>query len=491
MGAFGKRQNFGVIGSGIAQMRPASPSAYTAEAIENAAARALALAQSSEGTADQARRLFGHSEPMLLPPGEPVDPQLYRIKELVLPRVLERVDAEAAASLSRDELSEEFRPIILEVLAELKLTLNRREQVGLEKLLIDELLGLGPIEELLADDTVADIMVNRPDQIYIERGGKLEVSAVRFRDEEHVLQIAQRICNRMGRRIDQTTPLTDARLEDGSRVNIIIPPLSLRGTTISIRKFSAKPFTLDMMRQFGSCSQNMAEVLKIAGASRLNIVVSGGTGSGKTTLLNALSKLIDPGERIITIEDAAELQLQQPHVVSLETRAKNIEGDGAIGMRELMINALRMRPDRIIMGEVRGGEAFDMLQAMNTGHDGSMCTLHANSPREAITRLENMVTMSGVNFPPRTIRQQIVEAIDLVVQVKRMRDGKRRITSITEVVGMEGEVVVLQDLFTFEYQDESTEGQIIGEFKSAGLRPHTIKKVREFGFERRYAEMSL
>jgi len=422
------------------------------------------------------------------PAGDSFDGGIHKVKEKVLPRLLERIDAEAAAQLGRDDLMTEFRPIIFEVLSELRITLNRREHYTLEKILVDELLGLGPLESLIEDPGISDIMVNGPRQIYVERKGKLELSDVMFRDEQHLLQIAQRICNRIGRRIDQTSPLADARLEDGSRVNIIVPPLSLKGTSISIRKFSAKPITLDMMADGGSISPEMATVLKIASASRLNIVVSGGTGSGKTTLLNALSKMIDIGERVITIEDAAELRLQQPHVVTLETRPANLEGMGAITIRDLVINALRMRPDRIILGEIRGGECLDMLQAMNTGHDGSMCTLHANQPREAITRMENMVAMSGVNHPLRSVRQQISEAVDMIVQVRRLRDGSRRITSISEVTGMEGEIIVMQELFSFNYLDETADGRIIGEFKSSNLRPHCLEKVRQYGFEREFLE---
>jgi pilus assembly protein CpaF len=303
-----------------------------------------------------------------------------------------------------------------------------------------------------------------------------------------LFQIAQRICNRVGRRVDQTSPIADARLEDGSRVNVIIPPLSLKGTGISIRKFSNKPITVDMMAKNGNCSEAMATFLKIAGACRMNIVISGGTGSGKTTLLNAISKLIDPGERIITIEDAAELRLQQPHVLTLETRPANLEGDGAITIRDLVINALRMRPDRIILGEIRGQECFDLLQAMNTGHDGSMCTLHANSPREALSRMENMVLMSNIKIPKSAITRQIADSIDLIVQIKRMRDGMRRISSITEVVGMEGEVITTQELFTFEYEDEGDDGKIRGRFKSCGLRPYTMEKARQFGYDKQLLE---
>jgi len=422
---------------------------------------------------------------------EGFEASVHRIKEQVLPRLLERVDPEAAATLSKDELAEEFRPIISEVLTELKINLNRREQFALEKVLVDELLGLGPLEELLADPAISDIMVNGPDQCFIERKGKLELAQIQFRDEEHLFQIAQRIVNKVGRRVDQTTPLADARLQDGSRVNVIIPPLSLRGTAISIRKFSEKPITLDMMTGFGSMSEKMATLLKIAGASRMNVVISGGTGSGKTTMLNALSKMIDPGERVITIEDAAELRLQQPHWLPLETRPANLEGQGAITIRDLVINALRMRPDRIILGEIRGSECFDLLAAMNTGHDGSMATLHSNSPRECLARMENMVMMSDIKIPKEAISRQIADSVDLIVQVKRLRDGSRRTTNITEVIGMEGDVIVTQELFKFEYVDEAADGKILGEYRSMGLRPYTLEKAKQFGFDQPYLEACL
>ena len=418
---------------------------------------------------------------------EGFEASVHKIKEQVLPRLLERVDPEAAATLTKDELSEEFRPIILEVLAELKVTLNRREQFALEKVLIDELLGFGPLEELLNDPDVSDIMVNGPEQTYIEKKGKLQLAPIRFRDESHLFQIAQRIVNQVGRRVDQTTPLADARLKDGSRVNVIVPPLSLRGTAISIRKFSEKPITLDMLRDFGSMSDKMCTALKIAGACRMNIVISGGTGSGKTTMLNALSKMIDPGERVMTIEDAAELRLQ-PHWLPLETRPPNLEGQGAITIGDLVKNALRMRPDRIILGEIRGAECFDLLAAMNTGHDGSMCTLHANSPRECLGRMENMILMGDIKIPKEAISRQIAESVDIIVQVKRLRDGSRRTTNITEVIGMEGDVIVTQELFKFEYLDETEEGKIIGEFRPSGLRPYTLEKARQFGFDQAYLE---
>ena len=422
---------------------------------------------------------------------EGFDASVHKIKEQVLPRLLERVDPEAAATLSKDELAEEFRPIISEVLAELKINLNRREQFALEKVLVDELLGYGPLEELLSDAEISDIMVNGPEQTFVEKKGKLQLANIQFRDEQHLFQIAQRIVNKVGRRVDQTTPLADARLPDGSRVNVIVPPLSLRGTAISIRKFSAKPITLDMMAGFGSMSPKMATALKIAGASRFNIVISGGTGSGKTTMLNALSKMIDPGERVITIEDAAELRLQQPHWLPLETRPPNLEGQGEITIRDLVKNALRMRPDRIILGEIRGSECFDLLAAMNTGHDGSMATLHSNSPRECLARMENMVMMSDIKVPKEAISRQIADSVDLIVQVKRLRDGSRRVTNITEVIGMEGPVIVTQELFKFEYLDESAEGKIVGEYRSMGLRPYTLEKAKQFGFDQPFLEACL
>ncbi len=350
------------------------------------------------------------------------------------------------------------------------------------------MLGLGPLEPLLADEAVNDIMVNGADQVYVERAGKLELSDARFRDDQHVMQIAARIVSAVGRRVDESTPLVDARLADGSRVNIIIPPLALDGPSISIRKFSKKKITLDVMTRQSNISPAMATVLRIAARCRLNILISGGTGSGKTTLLNAMSQMIDPTERIVTIEDAAELQLQQPHVVRLETRPANLEGRGEITMRHLVKNALRMRPDRIILGEIRGAEAVDMLQAMNTGHDGSLSTIHANRPREAIVRLENMVGLAGIQLSPQAVRTQIASAVDLIVQVSRMRDGVRRITHVSEVVGMEGEVVTMQDLFLYEFQGEAPGGKLIGEFKSQGLRPHFATRAAYYGLDKALLE---
>jgi pilus assembly protein CpaF len=406
----------------------------------------------------------------------------------IQPLVVDRIDIGAAARLDRDELGRQIGELVGEILREERIRLNQREQKDLVELLLDDMLGLGPLEPLLAEETVTDIMVNGPFQVYVERKGKLELTDVKFRDNQHVLNICSRIVSQVGRRVDESQPLCDARLLDGSRVNIIIPPLAIDGPSISIRKFAKKGITLDVMAKQRNISENMAKVLKIAARSRLNILISGGTGSGKTTLLNAMSQLIDVGERIVTIEDAAELQLQQPHVVRLETRPPNLEGVGEITMRDLVKNALRMRPDRIILGEVRGAEALDMLQAMNTGHDGSLGTIHANRPREALTRLENMIGMASVNLPAKAVRTQISSAIDMIVQVSRMRDGMRRITHIMEVVGMEGDVITTQDLYAFEFEGEDTQGNIKGNFKSSGLRPHFLPKAAYFGLDRALME---
>ena len=411
-----------------------------------------------------------------------------RTKLKIEPAVMDRLDVSAASQLPREELSHQLREIVAEILGEQDLRLNQMEQLSLVELLLDDMLGLGPLEPLLADESVTDIMINDANKVYIERKGKLEQTEVRFRDNEHVLNIARRIVSIIGRRVDETVPLVDARLKDGSRVNIIIPPLAIDGPAISIRKFSKKGITLDVMVRQNNISETMGTVLKIAARSRLNILISGGTGSGKTTLLNAMSQMIDERERIVTIEDAAELQLLQPHVVRLETRPANLEGTGEITMRDLVKNALRMRPDRIILGEVRGSEAVDMLQAMNTGHDGSLGTVHANRPREALTRLENMIGMAGINLPAKAVRTQIAAAIDMIVQVARMRDGMRRVTHITEIIGMEGDIITTQDLFSYEFEGEGLDGMLKGQFKSSGLRPHFAPKAAYFGLDRRLLE---
>jgi pilus assembly protein CpaF len=410
------------------------------------------------------------------------------VKERLYPVLMEHVDASAMVELSRGELAEQVADIIGDLLVQERCNLNHAEQRDLVTLMLNDMLGLGPIEPLLADDSITDIMINGAKSIFAERKGKLELTEIKFRDEAHLLNIAQRIVTAVGRRVDETSPICDARLADGSRVNVIISPLAIDGTSISIRKFSKQKITLEKMAEQGNISQKMCRLLQIASRCRLNIIISGGTGSGKTTLLNAISKNIDAGERVVTIEDAAELQLQQPHVVRLETRPSNIEGNGEITMRDLVKNALRMRPDRIILGEVRGPEAVDLLAAMNTGHDGSLGTLHANRPREALTRLENMVNMAGLNLPAKAIRTQISDAVHMIVQISRMRDGVRRVTHITEVVGMEGDVVVSQDLFTYQYQGEDESGRLRGEHISTGLRPKFFDRAEQYGLGRALSE---
>jgi pilus assembly protein CpaF len=410
-------------------------------------------------------------------------------KAQIQPLVLEHMDVAAAAEMPRAVFEAQLTGWVKDLLTETKIQLNFVEQRELVESLIADMLGLGPLEPLIDDETVTDIMVNGARQVYVERRGKLELTGVRFRDDDHVMNVATKIVTRVGRRIDESTPLVDARLMDGSRVNIIVPPLAIDGPSISIRKFSKKTITLDTMAQQANISPDMATLLKIAARCRLNILISGGTGSGKTTLLNALSRLIDPTERTVTIEDAAELQLQQPHVVRLETRPPNLEGSGEITMRDLLRNALRMRPDRIILGEIRGAEALDVLQAMNTGHDGSMSTIHANAPREALTRLENMVGMTGINLPSKAVRTQIAAAVHLIAQVNRMRDGIRRVTHVIEVVGMEGEVITTQELFTFQFQGETTDGKLRGIYKSSGIRPYFLPRAEYYGLDRALLEI--
>jgi len=408
-------------------------------------------------------------------------------KSILQPLVLDHIDTSAAAKMAREDLARDLKAIVNELLIETKIQLNAPERIELIEQLLNDMLGLGPLEPLLAREEISEVMVNGPKQVYCEINGKLTLTDVTFRDNAHVFSIATRIVTAIGRRIDESSPLCDARLLDGSRVNIIVPPLAIDGPSITIRKFSTKKITLDTMLKFGSINEQMARVLRIMGRCRLNILISGGTGSGKTTLLNALSQMIDHGERIVTIEDAAELQLQQPHVVRLETRPANLEGQGEITMRDLLKNALRMRPDRIIVGETRGGEAIDMLQAMNTGHDGSLSTVHANRPREAVMRLENMVGL-GANLSGKAIRQQIASAVDVILQVSRMRDGSRRVTHISEIIGMEGEVIAMQDLFTCDVTGENPDGSLTVEFKNMGLRPNCLPKAAYYGLEKELLE---
>ncbi len=397
---------------------------------------------------------------------------------------LQQLDPAAAAALTPERLGPEIERLVADIATERRIQLNAREQRQLAGELVNDMLGLGPLQPLLDDDGIADIMVNGPDRVFIERQGRVTLSNVKFRDAQHVANICQRIASAIGRRIDESSPMVDARLMDGSRVNIVFPPLALDGPYVSIRKFTRKKIDFARLVALGSMTPQVARCLEIAGRARLNIIISGGTGSGKTTLLNALSRLIDPAERVITIEDAAELQLQQPHVVRLETRPPNLEGKGEINQRDLVKNALRMRPERIIVGEVRGMEAFDMLQAMNTGHDGSMSTIHANNTRDALTRIENMVQMGNMGLPSKAIKTQIVSAVDLILQVERHRDGGRRVTQVTDVCGLEGDVVIMNDLFQFEFTGETPEGRLSGTYKMGRGRPSFWERLVYFGMDR-------
>jgi pilus assembly protein CpaF len=400
---------------------------------------------------------------------------------------LAQLDPTTIAKMTSDRLALEVERVLSEIATAQHYQLNAREQRQLAGELVDDMLGLGPLEPLLEDDAITDIMVNGPNRVFVERGGKLTLSDTRFRDAAHVANISQRIASAIGRRIDESSPMVDARLKDGSRVNIVFPPLALDGPYISIRKFSRHQIDFARLISFGSLTPPVARVLEIAGRCRLNIIISGGTGSGKTTLMNAMSRLIDHGERIVTIEDAAELQFQQPHVVRMETRPPSLEGGGEITQRDLIRNALRMRPDRIIVGEVRGSEAFDMLQAMNTGHDGSMSTVHANTTREAVTRIENMVQMGNMGLPGRSIRAQLVGAVDLIVQVERHRDGKRRVTQVTDICGLEGETVILNDIFIYNVDGETQAGGLVGHYKTSRSRPSFHQRLSYFGLDRAWS----
>ncbi|NLN16834.1 MAG: CpaF family protein [Firmicutes bacterium] len=393
------------------------------------------------------------------------------------PNLLNDVDSEE----KREQLTAQVSKVVEKILDEEAANLIRSERQRILREMVDEVVGFGPINSLLLDPTISEVMVNGPSQVYIERAGRLELTDVTFRDDAHVLHIIEKIVAPIGRRIDESMPMVDARLPDGSRVNAIIPPLALNGPTVTIRKFAADPLTVEDLIAFGTMTPEIARFLEACVKVRLNIVVSGGTGSGKTTLLNVLSSFIPPDERIVTIEDAAELQLRQEHVVSLESRPPNIEGKGAITIRDLVRNSLRMRPDRIVVGEVRGGEALDMLQAMNTGHDGSLTTGHANSPRDMLSRLETMVLMAGMDLPVRAIREQIASAIDLIVQQARLRDGSRKIIQITEVQGMEGDVITLQDIFFFEQHGVDEEGRILGRLRPTGIRPKFSDRFQAAG----------
>lgn len=423
-------------------------------------------------------------------------PEVYSVQSLKLPQglhefrdrafeeIIEAIDISAARKLSRPDLLSEVERFLNQLTAKSMVQVNYREQQQIANEIVNDMIGLGPLETLVHDESITDIMVNSPTSVFVERFGKLVPTDLTFRSDKHVMQIAQRIANQVGRRVDESSPMVDARLKDGSRVNVIIPPLALEGVSISIRKFSKKSISLDKMAEQGNISQQMLDFLKIASRCRLNIIVAGGTGAGKTTLLNALSQLIDPAERIVTIEDSAELKLQQPHVVRLESRPANIEGEGEVAIRDLLKNSLRMRPDRIVVGECRGAEAFDMLQAMNTGHDGSMSTLHANTAADTLSRMENMVLMAGYGLPNEVVKRYISDAVDLIVHISRMRDGIRRVGQITEVrdVQPDGHIDA-RDIFHFEYEGMDENGRIIGDFKASTHEPYFMEKVRYFNLE--------
>ncbi len=416
-------------------------------------------------------------------------PALLEFRDKAFDEIIEAIDLGAARKLAKPELLAEVQRFLTQLSAKSLVQINYREQEQIANEIVNDMIGLGPLEALVHDESITDIMVNAPSSIFVERFGKLVPTDVTFRTDKHVMQVAQRIANQVGRRVDESSPMVDARLKDGSRVNVIIPPLALEGVTISIRKFSKTSISLDKMAAQGNISDQMLQFLKIASRCRLNIIVAGGTGAGKTTLLNALSQLIDPAERIVTIEDSAELKLQQPHVVRLESRPPNIEGEGQVSIQDLLKNSLRMRPDRIVVGECRGGEAFDMLQAMNTGHDGSMSTLHANTAADTLSRMENMVLMAGHKLPNDVVRKYIADAVDLIVHISRMRDGIRRVGQITEVreVMASGQIDA-RDIFHFEYEDMDANGRIIGQFKTAQHEPFFMEKVRYFNLEKEMKE---
>ena len=397
--------------------------------------------------------------------------------------LINRMDLTKLSALSPEQVHAEVSRLAESVLAQEAMPLSVSERERLVNDVQHELFGLGPLEPLLKDPTISDILVNAHDTIYIERRGKIEATTVRFKDDEHLMRVIERIVSSVGRRIDESSPMVDARLQDGSRVNAIIPPLSIDGPVLSIRRFGADPLRMSSLIEKHALTKDIADMLQMVVTARLNVLISGGTGAGKTTLLNALSAFIPENERIVTIEDSAELQLQQPHVVRLETRPPNIEGRGEVTQRDLVRNALRMRPDRIVIGEVRGGEAIDMLQAMNTGHDGSLTTIHANTPRDALARLETMIQMTGMRLSDRAMRQQVASAINLVVQVARLSDGGRRVTSISEITGMEGETITMQEIFMYERTGVEKDGTVIGRFRPTGIRPRFAERLKSCGLQ--------
>ena len=421
-------------------------------------------------------------EPLAMRQSGITESKVYQdLKSRIHRKLLDRVDLSIMESMAPAQLKEELKTLVERLLTEETLAINDTERKCLVRDIQDEVLGLGPLELLMADPTISDILVNTYRQVYVERRGKLELTDVRFENDAHLIKIIDKIVSGIGRRVDESSPMVDARLPDGSRVNAIIPPLAVDGAILSIRRFAVVPLRMDDFLQSKSLTPEMATILGGLVKARVNLLISGGTGTGKTTLLNILSGYISPAERIITIEDAAELQMQQPHVVRLEIRPPNIEGKGEVTPRMLLRNSLRMRPDRIVVGEVRGAEVLDMLQAMNTGHDGSMTTIHANSPRDALTRLENMIGYAGISLPPKAMRQQISSALAVVIHVARLSDGKRKLTSIQEITGMEGDIVTMQEIFTFEQTGLAPDGVVLGHFRATGIRPKFVDRLRVHG----------
>ncbi|MDB5622833.1 MAG: protein kinase [Devosia sp.] len=478
---FGKRTSFGGNTPGVNVAPPQRPTPERAVRVEP-------TRRASDEAA--ASRLRGEDVVDVRPPVDAQrDKEYFQTKSAIFNALIDSIDLSQLATMDQDAAREEIRDIVAEIIALKSIIMSISEQEDLLEDICNDVLGYGPLEPLLARDDIADIMVNGSQKCYIEVGGRVRLTNVRFRDDAHLMNVCQRIVSQVGRRVDESSPICDARLPDGSRVNVIAPPLAIDGAALTIRKFKKDKLTLQQLVKYGSISPEGAEVLRIMGRVRANVLISGGTGSGKTTLLNCLTAFIEKDERVITCEDSAELQLQQPHVVRLETRPPNLEGEGEITMRDLIKNCLRMRPERIIVGEVRGPEAFDLLQAMNTGHDGSMGTLHANSPREALSRLESMITMGGYALPSRTIREMIVSSIDVVVQAARLRDGSRRITHISEVLGMEGDVIVTQDIFLYDIMGEDQNGMLLGRHRSTGItKPHFSERARYFNEEANLVE---
>ncbi|MFN4353587.1 CpaF family protein [Parvibaculum sp.] len=469
---------FGRRSEGQPVARKPAPAPAAAEPSRPAAPSASAPAAASKTPAHKPVAVAKPASPRA---GDHRSENYYQIKTTIFNALIDTIDLTQLAQLDAESAREEIRDIVNEILSIKNVVMSISEQEALLQDICNDVLGYGPLEPLLARDDIADIMVNGCDRTFIEVNGKVELTNIRFRDNSQLMNICQRIVSQVGRRVDESSPICDARLPDGSRVNVIVPPLSIDGPALTIRKFRRDKLTMADLVQYNSISQEGADVLGIIGKVRCNVLISGGTGSGKTTLLNCLTGFIEADERVITCEDAAELQLQQPHVVRLETRPPNLEGQGQVTMTELVRNCLRMRPERIIVGEVRGPEAFDLLQAMNTGHDGSMGTLHANSPREALSRLESMITMGGYQLPSKTIREMICGSIDVVIQAARLRDGSRRITHITEVLGTEGDVIITQDLFVYDIDGEDETGRIIGKHRSTGIaRPSFWDRARYY-----------